>query len=411
MKKSKIITVIDIGTSKTSCAVVKYNRAYNSIDVISVACKMSKGVKSGQIIDFNQASTVIYEVLGAAQSEIEYDIDNIILSISGGKIISEILKTNMNLDHHGRIIQQKDVNYLIKSLLSKIDTEKFEIIHYIPVEFNINDISSINNPVGMTAENLGVALNVILVPSAIIRNINNCFVKCHVNVDDIVISSYASSLAVLTQEEREHGALLVEIGYDATSIALYDSGYIKNIDMIEIGSNHISRDISIAFGIGHKQAERIKTLYANLDPDDENSYIDLSDFDEEVQKKLITHKELLTVISARVDEIIELVLHKVQSKKIDYISDIVVTGGGANMVGISNYLQTKLGISVRVGIPEFIMPVHNAESLLNPSFSVLVGLINYAIKKKLMVDNYQISGPGITSKISNWVQTALRKIS
>ncbi|MBN8827913.1 MAG: cell division protein FtsA [Sphingobacteriia bacterium] len=409
-KRSDIVTVIDIGSYKTTCAISKYNLNNESLEILALSYQMSKGVRSGKIIDMNQAANVLAQVIAAAEDDAGIKVEDVVVAISGGKIISQIISSKITLNDN--FIKDKDVNRVIRQALDSINQEQYEIIHYIPTEFVVNDIHGVSNPVGMVGSNLTAKINIILAPVTIINNLDNCFARAQVNISDIVIGAYASGLGVLTHDEKELGVTLIEMGSNVTSIAVYDKSIIKFIDTIPVGSQHITNDISHAFGISYLQAERIKALFGSVEvnDDDHRTFVDIENEDGTHLDLHITRKMVSDIIIPRVDEIIEFMIEKIKKINFSYNSqNIVITGGGAQLYGIDKYIAEKLHRKVRVGLPISIMPnVKNFNYFENnPSFSTVSGLINYSVKKQMMVkENILVTGSNnFITKIKNLLLT------
>lgn len=388
MIKNDTIAVIDIGSAKTVCAVAKYNDSAETLDLMSLNYQMSKGVKNGKIIDINLASQSISEVISSAEEAINSKIDDVYVAISGGKITSHIIAAKISVNDN--YIKEKDVNRAIKMALDNINQEQFEIIHYIPTEYIVDDVAGIANPVGMVGKKLTCRINVILAPASIIQNLDNCFSRSQVNITDIVVGAYASGLGVLSNNEKENGVTLIDIGSMITTIAVYEKSIIKYIDTIPLGSHHITNDIQMAFNISYLQAERLKILdgaVGNIDNDKSVIEIDLND---NLQKMTITKQELSEVIMARVDEILDMITAKINGVNYSYSSqNIVITGGGAALFGLTDYLANKLNRKVTLGLPKAQIEMTDGWEMFNenPAFATTSGLINYAAKKISMRKN------------------------
>ncbi|AZL15466.1 cell division protein FtsA [Rickettsiales endosymbiont of Stachyamoeba lipophora] len=394
MKKNSIVAVLDIGSSKIACAIGNYNYAKNKTDIVSFAHQMSKGVKHGRIVNVDEAANVIIEVLSTAEEASRYNIENIIVSVSGGKIVSEVVMGSLNINNQQ--IKEKDLKRLIKNTLDRINQEEYDILHYIPAEFKVDNISGVTHPIGMVCKKLSAYLNVILVPTSIINNLENCLSKCQLNISDLVVSTYAAGLGVLTQEEKEQGVILIDFGASATSVSVYSQGMIKAIKIIPIGSEHVTKDIAAAFGIHPQIAEKIKIIYGNLDTDQFNyeKIISLSEIDSLDNEQVIEYQSLYEVIIARIDEITEYILKGLLEEHNNYyyntINQVVITGGGAKLNGLDKYLKYKLDKRVSVGYTNYLPAMDNNELdlLYGPEFANLIGLINYFTKKQIL--NYEL---------------------
>ena len=405
MIKSDNVAVIDIGSSKIVCAVAKYNDTAETLDIISLNYQMSRGVKAGKIVDINLASQAISEVISGAEESLHAKIDDVFVAISGGKISSHIISSKISINDN--YIKEKGINRAIKIALDNINQEQYEIIHYIPTEYVVDEVTGISNPIGMVGKKLTCKINVILAPASIIQNLDNCFSRSQVNIADIVVGAYASGLGVLSNNEKEQGITLIDIGAMITTIAVYENSIIKYIDTIPVGSHHITNDIQMAFNISYLQAEKLKILHGSAAPieDDGRTTIEI-DLNDNNQSNYITKRELSEVIVARVDEIVEMITNKINNVNFSYSSqNIVITGGGASLFGMPDYLSNKLHRKVTVGLPRSLVAMTNNWDLFNsdPAFATTAGLVNYAAKKiSMRKNNFFISkSGGVLSKIKN----------
>lgn len=373
--KSDIITSIDVGSSKIICLIAKVEDN-NMVKIIGIGHQLSQGIKGTVITDINLAESSIISAVYEAEKMANVNIERVTLSISGAAIMEKNIEASMEINDY---ITTKNVRDLTNKALSSFDVKNYTILHQFPLEFGLDDNFGINMPIGMYGYKLFLKLKVIYLPSTHMINFLNCLQKCRLEVDQVIISGYASSFALLTKEEAEEGVTLIEIGASTTSVNLFYQNKIFATYNIPFGGNHITSDISYALAIDKIVAERIKIIHGNafVTSFDEGNMIEIPN-DVEESCIYISRAELSMIIRARLEEILELAKEKVENTPGLTSKKIVLTGGTSNLVGAKEVASTIFNRAVRVACPKELKDMENFFHN-RADFSAAVGAIHYTV--------------------------------
>lgn len=394
----KIVVGIDIGTSKVVTLIAKIT---DTINVLGVSEQKASGIRKGQIVDIDEAVSAINLSLEAAERMAGYSASHVIASIGGGHIESQNSKGVVAVSAPGGEITQNDLIRVIDAAKAISLSSPREVIHVLPRNYTVDGQDGIHDPVGMTGVRLEVDTHMITAASTSLRNLEKALSEVGVDADSIVFSGYASSLAVLSDTEKELGVVLVDIGAGTTDISVYVEGSISYSSVLSIGARHITNDLAIGLRISLESAEKIKVYLSKATEkyplrieDIEESQretktpeqrsadeIDLSflGLPEEIRK--VSKKTLIDgIIRPRLNEIFTMV--GLEVKKSGYggqtPAGIVVTGGGARTVGITECAKRTLTMPVRIGYPEGLKGI--IDEIQDPAFATVVGLVVYGSK-------------------------------
>jgi cell division protein FtsA len=275
-------------------------------------------------------------------------------------------------------VENSDIEELLNEGRGAIDRSGKVVLHAHPALYTIDGAQAVQQPVGLHADRLGVDIHVIAADPPPLRNIDYIIRAAHLGVKAIVASPIASALACLSEEERDLGVALVELGAGVTNVSLHHGGILVGLRSIPLGAKDISDDIAASFGVNRRDAERLKCFYgsAMMSPRDNHELIDANHVgvEEGAEPVRITRAQLMTVIRHRVEEL----TGEIDSalKSLGFTGPIrrpvVLTGGGAELKNIADYMQGVLGRNVRVGRPRVLAGLPDAHS--GPAFSTLVGL-------------------------------------
>ncbi|MFN7038023.1 MAG: cell division protein FtsA [Alphaproteobacteria bacterium] len=389
--KNNLITVIDIGTTKIICLIAVIDSTDN-LKVIGQGHHYAQGFKGGSITDIRLAESSLLSAIEAAESIAGVNIEKAIININGNKTESIIIDSNIPVSGHP--VTDNDLNKLIDHTFEQFDFEHQELVNYFPLEYSLDNEAGIKDPRLMFGDILSCKLHLITVASNVILNLANCLARCRVDIQDLVLSSYASSLSCLTKDEMELGATLIDIGGATTSIATFNGGNIIHSGIVMIGGNHITSDIAHGLSINTNDAERLKILHGNAINTSFNGYdmIEInSDPDEETDSEpnYIRNSELTDIIRPRVEEIFEFVKLHLQEAKVSKVltKKIILTGGVSQLAGIKELASHMLNSHVRIGIPKSINGL--TDNCRTPIFSASIGMLLYA-HNKFLQEKYTI---------------------
>ena len=379
-RRENLITALDIGSWKVSALIAERSED-GSLSVLGTGQRESRGVRRGYIADMDMTEKAVREAVEQAERIAGINIEDVWVSFSAGGLVSDIASVEVELGGHR--IEQEDIDELLAAGRSSIDPEGRMVLHAQPTLYTLDGLKGVKKPLGLHADTLGVDIHVVAADGSPVRNLDLCVRSAHLEVKSIVASPVATGMACLSDEERELGVALVEIGAGVTNVSLFAGGLLVGLTSIPFGSADITDDIASAFGTRRNQAERMKCFYgsATTSPRDNHDMIEvapLSTDEEPGETARITRAALIAVIRQRLEHL----MGEVQTalKELGFTGpvgrQVVLTGGGAELKGLADYAQGMLGRAVRIGRPRNIAGLPDAHS--GPGFATLAGLIHYA---------------------------------
>lgn len=372
----EILVGLDIGTTKIACFVGQRNE-HGKIEILGYGKSESVGVSRGVVSNIDRTVQSIKAAVKAAEEDSGVEIKVVNVGIAGQHIKS--------LQHRGMItreetedeIAQSDINELVDDMSKLVMPPGAQILHVLPQEFTVDSEPGIKDPVGMAGVRLEANFHIITGDIAAAKNIVKCVSKADLELDKLVLEPLASSSSVLTEEEKEAGVALIDIGGGTTDIAIFQDGIIRHTAVIPFGGKAISQDISNGCTIMAKHAEKLKCKFGSALSQEmkENELVCIPGLQGRPPKE-ISLKNLASIIEARMTEIIEHVHYEIKASGFgdQLIGGIVVTGGGSQLRHITQLFQYVTGLDCRVGYPN--EHLHEPPSDTNiPSFSTGVGLV------------------------------------
>lgn len=414
MAKKGIITALDIGTSKIVCFIAYVDSAGN-VKVAGIGHQLSQGIKAGIVIDVKKAETAILSAVNAAEKMAGETIDGAMINILGNSLRSHHMEVDTDVSGHE--ITQRDLAAILRQGEAACTDADNEVLHCIPVHYALDGASGIKDPRGMYGDQLHTLLHVVTANTTTIRNLTNCLARCHLGVEDYTAATYTSGLACLTDDEKNLGAILLDMGAGNTGLAMFSGGHPQYLDSIALGGLHITRDVAQCLSTSMEHAERIKTLYGSVlgTHMDEREMIDVPHAESEApgaettQSDRYVSKAMLTsIIRPRAEEILEMAKKRLQQTEFyPHIgSRLVLTGGCSQLQGIRELASQIFGKHVRLARPKMIDGM--AESTRSAAFSCVTGMLLYAaehIKAEKAGKHHTplFSGRGHTmSRLTHW---------
>jgi cell division protein FtsA len=382
----KIVVGLDIGTTKIACFIGRRNE-HNKIEIISLGKSESLGVMHGVVANIEKTVQSILSAVTQAQSceEGSLVIKNVYVGIAGQHIKSMQHRGMYTKRDNKSEITQEDINFFLDDMHKMVMPPGEEIIDVIPQEYIIDGSPEIKDPIGMEGVRLEANFHIITGHFNNVMNIKRCIERADLKVRDIILEPIASADAVLSDEEKEAGVVLVDIGGGTTDIAIFQDSIIRHTAVIPFGGNVITNDIKEGCQIMQRQAEVLKIRFgsASASENKENEVVCIPGLRGRDPKE-ITLKNLSRIIQARMEEIIELVNYEIKnsgySKKL--IGGIVVTGGGAQLKHLTQLFEYMTGMDTRIGYPtEHLSNLNNIESLSSPMYSTGIGLVLQGFQK------------------------------
>jgi cell division protein FtsA len=349
--------------------------------VLGTGQRESRGVKRGYIADMAATEAAVREAVEQAERIAGINIENVWVGFSAGGLVSDVAEVEFELGGHR--VEQQDIDALLAAGRNSIDPQGRMVLHAQPALYTLDGLTGVKKPLGLHADRLGVHIHVVAADGSPVRNLDLCVRSAHLEVKSIIASPVATGLACLSEEERELGVALVEIGAGITNVSLFAGGMLVGLHSIPLGGQDITDDIASAFGTRRAQAERMKCFHgsANASPRDNHEMIPVMPIaaEDDVHGGMqITKAQLIGIVRQRLehqmDEIRKALAHLKFEGPVG--RQVVLTGGGAELKGIADYAQQALGRSVRIGRPRGLTALPEAHG--GPAFATLAGLAFYA---------------------------------
>ncbi len=379
---SDLVVGLDIGTTKIAAIVGRRNE-YGKIEILGYGKTESLGVHRGVVANIEQTVVSIKTAVAIAADKANVDIGEVIVGIAGQHIKS--------MQHRGMIarqslddeVSQKDIDQLIDNMHRLVMSPGEEIIHVIPQEYIIDNESGIKNPIGHAGIRLEGNFHIITGQVGSVKNIFKCVNRSGLETVDLHLEPLASADAVLSDDEKEAGVVLVDIGGGTTDVAIFYDSIIRHTAVIPFGGNIITEDIKEGCGIIKTQAEQLKLRFGSslAQENQENEIISIPGLRGRPHKE-ISVKFLAQIIQARMEEILEFVLFEIKNsgyeKKLS--AGIVITGGGAMLKHLPQLVMLNIGMDCRIGTPNEHL-ASSDDDLKNPLFATGIGLVMKGIEK------------------------------
>lgn len=380
MNKENIAVGLDIGTTKIVAMVGKRNE-YGKLEILGIGNAKSLGVKRGVVNNITQTIQSIQHAVAQASAESGCKITDVVLGIAGQHIRSIHHQEYITRDKPETVISEIDIDKLIAQVQKLNMLPGEEIIHVLPQEFKVDEEGGIKEPIGMYGRRLEASFHVVVGQSASIRNAGRCVKDSGLELSGLTLEPLASSDAVLSQEEKEAGVALIDIGGGTTDLAIFKDGIIRHTAVIPFGGNVITEDIKEGCSIIEKQAEQLKIRFGSAWPGEnkDNEIVSIPGLRGQEAKE-ISLKNLSKIIHARVVEIIDMVFSEIKAYGYDnprkkLIAGIVLTGGGSELKHIKQLVEYITGIDTRIGYPNEHISGESAKLVSRPLFATAVGLM------------------------------------
>ncbi len=383
----RVVVGMDIGTTKVCTVVAKINEI-DELEILGVGLVPSKGLRKGVVINIDSTASSISASVEKAEIQAGIEIKGVYIGISGGHVEGINSKGVIAVSDKNKEISEAEVRRVIDAATAIVIPVDREVIHIIPQEFIVDDQDGIKDPVGMSGIRLEAIVNVITAAATSVNNIVKSVNKAGFEAADIVLEPLASAQAILSEEEKELGVALVDIGGGTTDYVIFEEGSLRKTGIFSIGGNHITNDIAFGLKTPPLAAEEIKRKYGA-------AIIDYVSEDEEIEvpglggrmPTIEKRKTLINIIEPRIEEILSLVNSEIEKtgKKEFLAAGIVLTGGVALTPYIVDLAGEIFNLPVRIGRPLGIKGLKDIVD--SPVFSTAVGLALYA------KDNHPKLGP------------------
>ena len=403
MKKRKIVTGLDIGTTKI-CALIAEVSGENNIEIIGIGLAPSNGLRKGIVVDIDKTSHAIKSAIQKAERMAGQKVDSAYVGIAGSHIKSINSHGVVAVTGDEKEIKESDIKRVIDAARIIPVSAEEDILHVLPREFIVDGSPGIQDPLGMSGVRLEVETHIIKGASTSIQNLVKSVLRAGLSVDEVVLEPLASSQAVLSDDEKDLGAVLVDIGGGTTDVIVFHEGSIAHTSVLPVGGNHVSNDIAVGLRTPVSEAEKIKIMHGSVLPSeiDEQEKIEVMAASGKERKKL-SRKMLCQVIEPRMSEVFSLV-----KKELDSVGSadltpagIVLTGGASLLEGSEKLASNITELPVRIGEPDYVSGLSNVidnpvyikkgDTIPRAIFSTAVGLIEFALENE-DAKNSNVSG-------------------
>lgn len=412
---------LDIGTTKV-CAIAGRKNQHGKLEILGVGKVNSEGVLRGVVSNIEKTVNAIAEATEAAQRMAGAKFDVVHVGIAGQHIKSLQHRGILTRDNDHTEISQRDIDKLISDMFKLVLPPGDKILHVIPQEYTVDNEQGIIDPIGMSGIRLEANFHIITGQITASKNIYRCVERTKLRVAGMMLEPIASSAAVLSEEEKEAGVALVDIGGGTTDITIFQDGIIRHTAVIPFGGGVITKDIKEGCTVMTQQAEKLKVKFGSALAEEvyDNRIITIPGLRGRDPKE-ISEKNLARIIQARVEEILDYVVWEIRRSGYErkLIGGIVLTGGGALLNHIDKLAAYHTGMSARIGVPVEHLAHGYSENLSSPIYATAVGLLLKAIEDRAS-GRFQINPPEKTESKqetveeevfdgNKWYETLFRK--
>ncbi|MEQ8412781.1 MAG: cell division protein FtsA [Erythrobacter sp.] len=385
---ARTIGAVNVGSFRIS-AMVMGEAENGDLVLLGSGHRASKGVKQGYITDMDAASFAIRDAVERAEKSAQTSVNGVWIACAGAGLASDVRSVETEIG--GRRIEEEDVEHLLYLARGAIQPDGRSVLHAQPAHYTLDGAHGVANPRGLHAERLGVDVHVMLADGAPVKNLMEAVQNAHLDVEGVVAAPLAAGYACLSEEERELGVALVEIGADVTNVSVFAGGMLLGLTALPMGSGAITDAVASAFAIRRSQAERLKCVSGSAiaSPSDHREMIALTGPDDDWpvagtvargadDRGRIARAELVSVITQHLARLTTEIGKALKAMGFSGMraGQVVLTGGGAELAGLAEFAQGALGMPVRIGRPPAFEGLPEAHA--TPGFATLAGLCLYA---------------------------------
>ena len=385
--RSTVISVLDVGTAKICCIIarlhpkqdgIEFSGRTHVVDVIGFGHQRSRGIKGGVVVDLDEAEQAIRLAVDAAERRAGMTIESLIVNVSGSRMHSNAFSASVSLA--GQDVVENDIRRVLEAGRNHSTQEDAAVIHSLPIGYAIDNNRGIKDARGMIGERLAVDMHVVTANDASLRNLELAVNRCHLSVENFVVSPYASGLACLAGDEAELGVTCIDLGGGTTTASVFMEGKFVHCDSLALGGQHVTMDIARGLSTSLRQAEMIKVKHGSVLPGA------VSDFDSVQIQQIgdesglgadVSPSILAKIIRPRVEETLELIRDRLNASGFAALVGrrVVLTGGASQLTGMTDLARSILGKNVRLGRPLGVsgLPLEARSA----AFSSIVGLMIY----------------------------------
>ena len=385
--RSGLVACLDIGTSKIACMIARLTPASPSealcgrthaVELTGYSQIQARGMKAGAVVDLAECEQAVRQAVALAEKMAKVQVESVLLSVSGGRIAAQLVEATS--DVRGGAVAPADVSRLISTGMRHATGEGRTVLHALPVGYTLDGVKGVRDPRGMVARQFGVDMNVVTCDATVARNLMLAVERCHLNVEAMVASPYAAGLSVLTGDEADLGAAVVDMGAGTTTIAVYSGGRFVYASGFAVGGQHVTMDLARGLSTCIADAERIKTLYGTVltvGSDARELMSVPTAGDDQDLPQIVSRATIANIVRHRAEEIFEMVRDRLNDSPFaaEPKGSVVLSGGAAQLTGLADLGTRILGRPLRIGRPLGFGRLPNEAK--NAAFAVPAGLLVY----------------------------------
>ena len=376
MKKRNVIASIDVGTTKI-CTILA-DVTDGSPRVVGVGISPSKGLHKGLVVNINEARESIRDSVRKAEQTSNYKVESAYIGVTGRHVSSNNNHGVVAITRNDRVVRPADLKRVLTSAQSVKTAADRRLLHVIPRSYAVDGQAGVKNPIGMHGFRLDVETHVITAAVTSVQNLVKCIRSIGIDIEDLVLEPLASSEAVLSEDERQVGVIMADIGGGTTDVAIFREGSIWHTSILPVAGYQLTRDVAIGLGLPFEIAEEMKKKYGSVMPVYEGKVDTAPAISKDGHG--VSYQDLCDIIRARVEEILKLIVLEMPNSNYEELvpAGLVLTGGSANLSGMASLGQELLNMPVRVGVPNNMYGI--GDMLQDPAYATSVGLLLWGNK-------------------------------
>src|SRR5579871_3408543 len=387
-KRTALVASLDIGTSKIACMIARLKPCppsdalrgrSHAVELIGYSQIQSRGVKAGAVVDLAECEQAIRQAVALAERMAKVRVESVLLSVAGGRLQGQLIEAAADI--RGNTVTPADISRVTSTGMHHATGVGRTVLHALPVGYSIDGVKGIRDPRGMVARQFGVDMNVVTADAAVAKNLMLVVERCHLNVEAMAASPYVAGLSVLTDDEADLGAAVVEMGAGTTTIATYSGGRFMHASGFALGGQHITMDLARGVSACIADAERIKTLYGTVLTGGSDAHelmsVPSTGDDELDVPQVVSRATIANIVRHRAEEIFEMVRDRLADSPFaaEPKARVVLSGGASQLTGTVELATRILNRPVRIGRPLGFSRLPNEAK--SASFAVPAGLLVY----------------------------------
>nr|WP_255599983.1 cell division protein FtsA [Afifella sp. IM 167] len=401
-RRAAVVSVLDIGSSKIACLIARLKPAEGELslkrthdaEVIGFGLTRSRGIKSGTVVDLDEAEKAIRIAVDQAERMADMTIGSVIVNISAGRLRSENFSASIDLGSSA--VSSADIQRVLGAGCVNSIADGRMVIHSLPIGYSLDGHRGISDPCGMLGNELGVDMHVVTADDAPLCNLELAVNRCHLEVETVVATPYASGLSVIVDDEAELGVACIDFGGGTTSLSIFYEGQFIHAASVPVGGNHVTMDIARGLSTSLADAERLKARHGSALPSisDEKDILTIPPVgeDERDAPNAVPRSTLTRIIRPRIEETLEMAREMIDTSGFGEVvgKRVVLTGGASQLTGLAETARRVLGRNVRLGRPSSVGSL--PEAVKGAAFATSVGLVVYP--QVARIEQFRTRRPG-----------------